>query len=113
VLTPYLRQADLLRGEVSCSVSTVHAFQGREADIVILSLVRDTRRGPRPIDNLGHLVERELVNVALSRARRLLVVVGHFEHFRASGVDHWHKVCWCFGPGRFGRVVDAAEALRR
>ena len=97
VLTPYRKQAELLRtfAPIKDSVSTIHAYQGREADIVVVSLVRDRRRGPRqlPWRNIGHLTQPELVNVMLSRARDLLVIVGSFKHFRTSGSPDWEKVC--------------------
>ncbi|GAB3865977.1 AAA domain-containing protein [Dactylosporangium cerinum] len=102
VLTPYREQLSLLQrnGSVRPYLSTIHAFQGREADIVIVSLVRDTPRGgtagPRAVSaGLGHLAQRQLVNVLFSRARRLLVIVGRFEHFASitgpKGV--WTDVC--------------------
>ena len=90
VLTPYRRQADLLRAapHVKPHVYTVHAFQGREADIVVVSLVRSTLRGTepteRPWESLGHLSRRELINVMISRARQLLVLVGDCSHWRGS-----------------------------
>jgi hypothetical protein len=52
---------------------TVDSFQGSEADLVILSLVRNnTRTG---LGALGFLRDRRRMNVALSRARRQLVLV--------------------------------------
>ena len=67
--------------EYSSRIFSVHEFQGREADIVVASLVRDRVRGRNPHNNLGHLAQPELVNVLFSRARRLLVVIGRFQHF--------------------------------
>jgi len=52
---------------------TATAFQGREADIVLLSMVRNNLQF-----DAGFL-DRKQLNVSLSRARRLLVVVGCFE----------------------------------
>lgn len=51
-------------------VNVVDAFQGREADIAIFSVTRSDDRG------LGFLREMERINVALSRGRNFLVVVG-------------------------------------
>ena len=96
ILTPYRNQFDMLTQtvpEFSSRIFTVHAFQGREADIVVVSLVRDRVRGTSPRSNLGHLIQPELVNVLFSRARRLLVIIGHFRHFHESGVDFWRLVC--------------------
>jgi superfamily I DNA and/or RNA helicase len=48
----------------------IDAFQGREADIAIFSITRS--EGSR----LGFLREMERINVALSRGKELLVIVG-------------------------------------
>lgn len=96
ILTPYRDQIDILAETIptlSSRIFSVHQFQGREADIVVASLVRDKARGTNPRSSLGHLSQPELVNVLFSRARRLLVVVGNFRHFHESGVDFWRSVC--------------------
>ena len=96
ILTPYRDQINLLVQAIpehSSQIFSVHEFQGREADIVVASLVRDKGRGTNPRSNLGHLSQPELVNVLFSRARRLLIVVGDYRHFHESGVDFWRSVC--------------------
>ena len=52
-------------------VESVDAFEGRESDAVILSLVRSNERAA-----IGFLNDPNRVNVAISRARKLLVIVG-------------------------------------
>ena len=55
-------------------VGTVDAFQGSEADVVVLSLVRNNAMtGGRA---LGFLRDRRRMNVALSRAKWQLIIVG-------------------------------------
>lgn len=54
---------------------TVDRFQGREADLVLLSL-RNTHR-------MGYLDSPNRLNVAITRARFLLVVIGHREFYQA------------------------------
>ncbi|XP_047114499.1 DNA-binding protein SMUBP-2-like [Schistocerca piceifrons] len=75
VITPYSNQVQLLRslltGKSHVEVKTVDGFQGREKEAVILSLVRTNREG-----NLGFLTDKRRLNVAVSRARRFLGVVG-------------------------------------
>lgn len=56
---------------VTVEINTVDAFQGRETDIVFYSIVRSNDDG-----NLGFLKDVRRLNVAFSRARELLVVVG-------------------------------------
>lgn len=88
VLTGYAEQRDELDRrvaekrsewphlEVECN--TVDAFQGREVDVAIYSVTRSNVRG-----RLGFLQERRRLNVALSRGRVGLVVVGD-DHFAAT-----------------------------
>lgn len=61
-------------------VNVVDAFQGREADVTIFSVTRSDAKG------LGFLREMERINVALSRARERLVIVGdHTYCMQAEG----------------------------
>ena len=55
-------------------VDTVDAFEGEEADVVILSLVRSNEA-----ERIGFLDKAQRLNVAISRAKRLLIVVGDIE----------------------------------
>ena len=55
--------------DVSCN--SVDAFQGRQADVCIYSVVRSNSSG-----NLGFLREPPRLNVALSRGKSALVIVG-------------------------------------
>ena len=71
--------------------ATVHSFQGRQAEVVFVSLARNnTFDGNRRA--LGFLQAPELTNVMFSRARRLLVVVGSLEHFARFPGTHWEDV---------------------
>eukprot|EP00210_Caulerpa_lentillifera_P005817 g5563.t1 len=81
LLTPYKGQELLLEELVDESkdlktaqlcVSTVDGFQGREADVVIFSTVRCN-----PQRTIGFVADARRVNVAMTRAKRGLVVVGN------------------------------------
>jgi ATP-dependent RNA/DNA helicase IGHMBP2 len=74
VITPYAAQARLLRellDDPAVEVDSVDGFQGREKEAIVLSLVRSNAEG-----EVGFLADERRMNVALTRARRLLVVVG-------------------------------------
>ncbi|HEV8062631.1 MAG TPA: AAA domain-containing protein [Gemmataceae bacterium] len=74
VIAPYSAQVRLLREQLSMpglEVDSVDGFQGREKEAVVISLVRSNREG-----DIGFLADVRRMNVALTRARRLLVVVG-------------------------------------
>lgn len=78
-----LRDADSDLPEVKAvQVSTVDAFQGAEKDIIILSCVR-TRQ-------VGFIDSEKRMNVALTRGRRHLLVVGHLACLRGSRL--WGRV---------------------
>ena len=79
VITFYREQATALRSEqknlgwdsTRVRVGTVDAFQGREFDVAILSCVRSNRKG-----RVGFLALANRICVAMSRARKLLIVAG-------------------------------------
>lgn len=98
IITPYAAQARYLRDRLppDVEVDTVDGFQGREKEAVIVSLVRANRAG-----DLGFLADIRRMNVALTRARRKLLVVGDsatigqhpfyarlLEHFEQIGAYH-------------------------
>lgn len=61
-----------------CRTGTVDKFQGMEMDVIILSFVRNHLQ---PDGNIGFLKDYRRLNVALSRARELLMIVGSVEMF--------------------------------
>jgi superfamily I DNA and/or RNA helicase len=73
LITPYGAQARLLRRNAppGLEVGTVDGFQGREKEVILLSLVRSNDTG-----EVGFLSDTRRMNVAMTRARRLLIVVG-------------------------------------
>jgi serine/threonine protein kinase len=56
---------------LTIEINTVDAFQGREQDIVFYSVVRSNNDR-----ELGFLKDARRLNVALSRARQLLIIIG-------------------------------------
>ncbi|MFB6242369.1 MAG: IGHMBP2 family helicase [Candidatus Nanosalina sp.] len=74
VISPYDDQIDLLSrklGLEDLEVKTVDGFQGREKEMIVISLVRSNTE-----NNIGFLKEKRRLNVSLTRARRKLVVIG-------------------------------------
>ncbi|MGB2992897.1 MAG: AAA domain-containing protein, partial [Paenisporosarcina sp.] len=61
-----------------CRTGTVDKFQGMEMDVIILSFVRNHLQ---PDGNIGFLKDYRRLNVALSRARELLMIVGSVDMF--------------------------------
>jgi hypothetical protein len=77
VITPYQAQVRLLRDaleellEQGLEVSSVDGFQGREKLVIVVDLVRSNDEG-----SLGFLQDIRRMNVALTRAKRWLMVIG-------------------------------------
>ena len=65
--------------DIKRGANTVDSFQGDQADVVIVSLVRNNRASPGT--GLGFLRESARMNVLFSRAERLLVLVGSWDFF--------------------------------
>lgn len=61
-------------------IDVVDRFQGMERNIVLVSTVRSNKR-----NDIGFAKEIERINVAFSRARSLLIVIGNREVFRTKG----------------------------
>jgi superfamily I DNA and/or RNA helicase len=98
VITGYAAQRDLLErrleGDLAAwrslaiEIQTIDSYQGRQADVVLYSMTRSNRRR-----ELGFLRERPRLNVALSRARELLVIVGDHAFAREAGKGQaWREV---------------------
>jgi len=74
IITPYGGQARHLRELIPAEeieISTVDGFQGREKEVILISLVRSN-----PDGEIGFLTDTRRINVALTRARRHLLVIG-------------------------------------
>lgn len=82
IISPYKAQTEILKDLIEkedflkstplkLSVNTVDGFQGQERDIIYISLVRSNEKG-----DIGFLGDIRRMNVALTRAKKKLVVFG-------------------------------------
>lgn len=99
VITPYNAQVALLRrlfeealgaAAEQLEIDSVDGFQGREKEVVVLSLVRSNERG-----EVGFVADARRLNVAVTRARSHLAVVGDSATLCSSPtigglIDHLH-----------------------
>ena len=104
VIAPYSAQVRLLRDKLpipGLEIDSVDGFQGREKEAVVLSMVRSNPEG-----EVGFLADVRRMNVALTRARRKLLVIGDsatlayhpfykslFAYFESIGAYHsvWNE----------------------
>lgn len=74
LLSPYSAQVQKMSNLAEMTeldVNTIDGFQGREKEVIVVSLVRSNEG-----QEVGFLSDHRRMNVALTRARRLLVVIG-------------------------------------
>ena len=100
VIAMYAEQVERLRQALgrrkfkrSVKIDTVDSFEGREEDIVVISLVRSNERG-----RIGFLRVPNRLNVAISRAKRVVACIGDSATLR-SGEE-----------SMYGQLVDAARS---
>ena len=103
IITPYAGQVRAIRDSIqerldSVEVRTVDGYQGREKEVIIFSCVRSNSGG-----NVGFLADSRRLNVALTRAKRGLIVIGDpetlrhdaewaawMDHMRSRNLEAWH-----------------------
>lgn len=102
IITGYSAQKDLIKKSVhnnnfgnigNIDINTLDAFQGRENDIIIYSTVRTER-------SIGFQKEKERINVAFSRAKRLLIICGDLDFFYN----------WDNGENKYVEIIDYIRA---
>ena len=95
IIAPYAAQVRLLRRNSSykaIEIDTVDGFQGREKECILISTVRSNPEG-----EIGFLGDARRMNVAITRARRKLIVIGDsatlgVSPFFKSLLDYFEKV---------------------
>jgi superfamily I DNA and/or RNA helicase len=98
IISPYNAQVQLIRSMIAddleirdalkqskttIEVKSVDGYQGRERDVIIFSAVRSNRNG-----SIGFLRDWRRMNVALTRAKSALIVIGDFETLTEFD-KHW------------------------
>ena len=103
IITPYAGQVRAIRDALperndSVEVHTVDGYQGREKEVIIFSCVRSNSDG-----TVGFLSDERRLNVALTRAKRGLIVIGDpdtlrndetwaswLDYIRSRNLEAWH-----------------------
>ena len=104
VIAPYVAQVHQIRREVDSmfvsfeqekryvKISSVDSFQGGESDIIILSCVRSKLKSSKQPKSVGFLSNLRRLNVALTRAKQALWIVGNPDYLCIN--EHWK---WVWG----------------
>ena len=92
------------RKNIDININTVDAFQGKDADVCIYAVTRSNVDG-----KLGFQREARRLNVALSRGRDALIIVGDEAFSRRDAVGGVAGFVWGVGGGfSSGRVARGA-----
>ena len=111
VIAMYAEQVERLRQALgrrkfkrSVKIDTVDSFEGREEDLVVISLVRSNERG-----RIGFLRVPNRLNVAVSRAKRLVACIGDANTLR-SGEESMYGVL-VEAAREAGGYISAADLI--
>ena len=114
IISPYRAQVQYLRQLIKQSdffrpyrkliaVNTVDGFQGQERDIVFISLVRSNQEG-----QIGFLSDLRRMNVAITRARMKLVIMGNAE---TLGHTAFYKKLYAYVTGEEDAGEEDADGV--
>ncbi|MBD5415916.1 MAG: AAA family ATPase [Bacteroides sp.] len=87
IVTPFRHQADYIKSHLDDSlkenveVNTAYGFQGDEKDVIIYSLVVTDNSPQRKINWIDNVTSNQ-INVAVTRARQTLYVVGNADYIK-------------------------------
>lgn len=106
IITPYKAQSDLLKRQlksikdeyvkenISIDIGTVDSFQGSDRDMIIYDCVRSSKANntqqtqkKRQGSKIDFIADEKRLNVSLSRAKKLLLIVGDKEYLRTASVS--------------------------
>ena len=88
IIAPYNNQIKLLNKrfeERGCTIDTIHKFQGKEKDFIVLSTVANKIKFYEDDENIDFLNNPNLINVALSRAKKRLYILASEEVLSQEG----------------------------
>lgn len=88
IIAPYNNQIALLNsrfGSLDCVIDTIHKFQGKEKDYIIMSTVANKIKFYEDEEQIDFLNNPNLINVAISRAKKRLYILASEEVLNQEG----------------------------
>ncbi|XP_065080261.1 putative helicase mov-10-B.1 [Ochlerotatus camptorhynchus] len=104
VVAPYAKQVEYIRqgcrnyGWDNVEVGSAEQYQGREKPIIILSTVRSD------CTHVGFLSNSKRLNVAITRARALMIIVGNPDTLQRD--PHWYRLLRYIADNQGNRGVE-------
>lgn len=124
IITPYKDQSKLLerklkniqeeykKANVSIDIGTVDSFQGSDRDMIIYDCVRSSKakntqqtQKKRQGSEIGFIADRKRLNVSLSRAKKLLLIIGDKEYLRTASVSE--------GENPFSAIIKEFDSTEK
>lgn len=108
IVAPYCKQVKLITNTLNNTdilIDTVHKFQGKERDVMILSTVSDKVIFYEDEEKTDFLNNENLINVALSRAKEKLYVLASNEMLNQEG-SLMNEL------GRYAKYYCGSEAIK-
>lgn len=81
------RLQNTLRHQSHVFINTIDSFQGQEKDIILISTVRASKK--KHAKSLGFLIDERRINVALTRSKFLLVIIGNADSLGSNEI--WNE----------------------
>ncbi|KAM0677839.1 hypothetical protein BDAP_001517 [Binucleata daphniae] len=109
IITPYSAQVEMLTEMIddkNIKINTVDSFQGQEKDVIIFSMVRSNED-----KDIGFLEEIRRTNVAITRCKKGLFVVGNSYNFQKNVfydkfVQFLYENGFCIDPVNFDKIAN-------
>lgn len=83
-----IEEDGIIDEKFNVEISTVDGFQGREKEIILLSLVRTSNENFGNSE-IGFVSDERRLNVSITRSKKQLFVVGDLNTFEKSGLNEW------------------------
>lgn len=105
IITPYRNQVSLLNSRLSdVAIGTVHEFQGQEKEVILMSMVVDNTKRNSGAYFVGN--KPNFLNVAFTRAKKQLILVGNYEACNMAG-NYLSMAMGCLQ--KYGRLYSLYE----